>query len=135
MKTSIIQLSVFSAVLLTLTACGTGTPVPPDVTPTVPPGINPEPPVEPPVTPPTHEKYVIQLIATVHQDKAEGIKNQFLSRGYDARVSPLMSNGRLLYRVQIGSFDYEASGQQALHEMQTQYPMDTYLQGAIVKTP
>jgi len=132
MKKSIIHLSVFSAALLTLTACGTGTHVPPDVTPTVPPVINPEPPVTPPAN---QQTYVIQLIATAHQDKAEGIKNQFISRGYDARVSPLMSNGRLLYRVQIGNFDYEASGLQALNDMQAQYPMDTYLQGAIVKTP
>ncbi|MEZ5535529.1 MAG: SPOR domain-containing protein [Thiolinea sp.] len=132
-----IRFALLSAAIVTLSACApmTTTPVPDNTY--TPPVTEPDP--VPPVADPDpsmpQQQYVVQLTASSSQMKAEGIKNAFAARGYNAFVSPLMVNGRLLYRVQIGYYNNQADAAATLQHMRQQFPGDVYVADAIVKTP
>ena len=81
------------------------------------------------------EQYVVQLTASNSANKAERIREQFVNDGYNAFVSPLTVNGRVLHRVQIGMFNNMNDANMLLAQMRTQYPADPYVAGAIAKTP
>ena len=81
------------------------------------------------------EQYVVQLTASKSRQKAQNIKDQFAADGYNAFVSPLNLNGKLLHRVQIGMFNDQADAKMVLAQMQVKYPRDPYVAAAITKTP
>lgn len=130
------RFALLIAVAVSLSACAPMTPTP-DAPYTPPPANTPEPmpPVANPNPPLPQQQYVVQLTASSSQVKAEGIKNAFAANGYNAFVSPLMVNGRLLYRVQIGYYDSRADAGTALNQMRQQFPDDIYVAEAVVKTP
>ena len=106
--------------------------------PTMPPPAIPEP---TPIT--THvpiatapaAQYVVQLTASNSQKKAQNISDKFAADGYNAFVSPLNLNGKLLHRVQIGLFNDQADAKMVLAQMQVKYPLNPYVAAAITKTP
>ena len=81
------------------------------------------------------EQYVVQLTASNSQQKAQNIRNKFTADGYNAFVSPLTLNGKLLHRVQIGMFNDKEDAQMVLAQMKVKYPGDPYVAAAITKTP
>ena len=81
------------------------------------------------------EQYVVQLTASNSQQKAQKIRNKFAADGYNAFVSPLTLNGKLLHRVQIVMFNDKEDAQMVLAQMQVKYPSDPYVAAAITKTP
>jgi cell division septation protein DedD len=135
MNTTTTRFALLTAAVVTLSACAPMTPAPD--APYTPPVTQPDPvpPVANPNPPLPQQQYVVQLTASASQTKAEGIKNAFAANGYSAFVSPLMVNGRLLHRVQIGYYNNEADAEATLNQMRRQYPGDIYVADAIVKTP
>lgn len=134
------RLALLTSAIVTLSACAPMTPQP-QQPPYTPPVANPNP-VTPPVANPDptpnpvpQQQYVVQLTASASQAKAEGIKNAFVSKGYNAFVSPLMVNGRLLHRVQIGYYNDKNAADMTLNQMRQQNPGDIYVADAVVKTP
>lgn len=146
MNHKVITNSLITLTALTVSACmpASNGPVAPHThvttapAPTMPPPAAPEPmPVEtsvPVATAPT-EQYVVQLTASNSQQKAQNIRNKFTADGYNAFVSPLTLNGKLLHRVQIGMFNDKEDAQMVLAQMQVKYPSDPYVAAAITKTP
>lgn len=135
---TITRFALLTAAAVTLSACAPMTMTPaPDAPYTPPPATdpNPMPPVANPNPPVPQQQYVVQLTASSSQTKAEGIKNAFAANGYSAFVSPLMVNGRLLHRVQIGYYNNQADAEATLNHMRQQMPDDIYVAEAIVKTP
>lgn len=102
--------------------------------PIVPPSAVPEAVPVPVATAPA-EQYVVQLTASNSLNKARGISDRFVADGYNAFVSPLTSNGKLLHRVQIGMFNDKEDAAMVLAQMQVKYPNDPYVAAAITKTP
>ncbi|MEZ5449782.1 MAG: SPOR domain-containing protein [Thiolinea sp.] len=128
MNTTAIRLALLGICALTLGACST-------MNPTSLPDSSYTPPVDNPLPPVAQQKYVVQLTASSSQTKAEGIRNMFYGTHYNAFVSPLMVNGRLLHRVQIGYFNNEHDAYTTLAQLRQDYPRDVYVADAIVKTP
>ncbi len=136
--------SLLVATTLTLSACipanhgpaETHTHIATTPTPAMPVPAAPEPTFEPvSVATAPVEQYVVQLTASSSQSKAQTISDKFTADGYNAFVSPLTLNGRLLHRVQIGMFNDQADAKMVLAQMQVKYPNDPYVAGAITKTP
>ncbi|MGB0845579.1 MAG: SPOR domain-containing protein [Thiolinea sp.] len=118
---------------LTLSAC---TPMPHTATDPYTPIVNAPVPTAPETVPTTPlEQYVVQLTASNSQQKAQRISDKFAAEGYNAFVSPLTLNGRLLHRVQIGMFNNQDDANMVLAQMQSKYPADPYVAAAITKTP
>ena len=146
MNNKIITNSLLILTALTVSACmpASNGPVAPHThigtapTPIMPTPAEPEPtPIEtsiPVATAPT-EQYVVQLTASNNQQKAQNIRNKFAADGYNAFVSPLTLDGKLLHRVQIGMFNDQEDAQMVLAQMQVKYPADPYVAAAITKTP
>ena len=80
-------------------------------------------------------QYVVQLTASNSQQKAQNIRDKFAADGYNAFVSPLTLNGKLLHRVQIGMFNDQEDAKMVLAQMQVKYPGNPYVAAAITKTP
>lgn len=146
MNNKIILSSLLTLSALTLSACmpASNGPVAPHThvtaapTPVAPPPAAPEPtpaasPV--PVASAPIEQYVVQLTASNSERKAQSIKDKFAADGYNAFVSPLKLNGKLLHRVQIGMFNDQEDAKMVLAQMKTKYPRDPYVAAAITKTP
>lgn len=96
----------------------------------------PEPTYTPvPVATAPAEQYVVQLTASNSLKKAQNIKDKFATDGYNAFVSPLTLNGKLLHRVQIGMFNDQTDAKMVLAQMKVKYPSNPYVVGAITKTP
>lgn len=143
MNIKMTRLALLASTIVTLSACAPMTPQPQQPPYTPPPVTNPNPnpgPVTPPVTNPNpnpvpQQQYVVQLTASASQAKAEGIKSTFGGKGYNAFISPLMVDGRLLHRVQIGYYTDKNAAEMALNQLRQQNPNDAYVANAIVKTP
>ena len=105
---------------------------------TTPASIPPDPiatqPVSTPITT-AAEQYVVQLTASNSLQKAQNIRDKFAAEGYNAFVSPLNLNGRLVHRVQIGMLNDQGDANMVLAQMQVKYPGDPYVAEAITKTP
>nr|CAA6828384.1 MAG: Unknown protein [uncultured Thiotrichaceae bacterium] len=141
MNTTLTRFTLLASTIATLSACAPMAPQPgtsytPPVTssPVPHPNPNPTPPVANP-NPVPQQQYVVQLTASSSQTKAQNIRNTFAGKGYNAFVSPLMVNGRQLYRVQIGYYTNKADAEATLNQMRQQNPSDIYVEDAIVKTP
>jgi hypothetical protein len=83
-----------------------------------------------------NEVYVVQLIASSSKPKADRIRDQFVSDGYQAVVSTITSAAGLLHRVQIGAYSNEADALRVLNEMRLRYKGagNVHVNNAVVKT-
>ena len=131
-NTKISAITLLITATLTLGACapmpqGSVDPYAPTVT-APPPTINPS-----PATP--LQPYVVQLTASNSASKAKRISSEFTSKGYNAFVSPLEVNGKILHRVQVGMFDNANDAKRVLAQMKIKDPSDPYLADAVAKTP
>ena len=140
MKTTQWKIAILAANLTTLTACtaipttgSSQTPLQAAVSTdtTVNETVN----LTPAESPVAQQQYVVQLTASASAVKAEGIKNRFAGEGYQAFVSPLMIDDKLLHRVQIGYYNQEHDAKSVLAHLQQHYPDNRYVADAVVKTP
>jgi cell division septation protein DedD len=79
------------------------------------------------------KEFVVQLIASSSQAKANQIKTTFAREGYATSVNPLVVNGKTLYRVQIGPYATEAEAQAVLTKMKQRYQRNGYVKNAVIK--
>ena len=76
--------------------------------------------------------YVVQLIASISQQKANNISNTFRSGGYNMIQNSVMRNGRTLHRVQVGPYSSKTDAQSALAQMRNQYRHNELVAAAFV---
>jgi hypothetical protein len=78
--------------------------------------------------------FVVQLIASNSPEKAESIKNQYFSDGYNAFVNNDLAQGygEPLYRVQIGPYMNKSEAENVLAQMRSRYPYDDLVTQAII---
>lgn len=77
--------------------------------------------------------HVVQFLSSQNAEKAEGIKNTLMMRGFPAFVSIHEAQGTSLYQVQIGPFNSHFKAHDAKRQVIHQYPQYGFLKDAIVK--
>jgi cell division septation protein DedD len=81
----------------------------------------------------TNQKgFVVQLIASISQQKASNIKNTFASEGYPAIQNTIERNGQTLYRVQIGPYATKEEAKTLLNKMRRRYKRNIYVNAAFI---
>lgn len=80
------------------------------------------------------EQYVVQLIASANEQKAQSIQREFTGEGYQVYVSPKVVAGQTLHRVQVGPYSTKADAYSMLESMRRRYLSNAYVSGAVVKT-
>ena len=76
--------------------------------------------------------FVVQLIASISQEKATGIKETFAAEGYPAIQNSIDRNGQILYRVQIGPYATKSEARAVLHKMRQRYQRNPYVDVAFI---
>ncbi|MCK5918955.1 MAG: SPOR domain-containing protein [Cocleimonas sp.] len=79
-----------------------------------------------------HQGFVVQLIASSSQQKANTVKNTFLTEGYSVIQNNIKTNGRVLYRVQIGPYTTQGEARAVLAKMKTRYRRNAHVNTAII---
>jgi septal ring-binding cell division protein DamX len=81
----------------------------------------------------THQTgFVVQLIASISQEKATGIKETFAAEGYPAIQNSIERNGQILYRVQIGPYATKSEARAMLNKMRQRYQHNPYVDVAFI---
>ncbi len=78
--------------------------------------------------------YVVQLIASASQARADQVKDEFTKEGYRAAVNSIEVNGKQVHRVQIGAYGTEADAQRVLNQIKRRYLRNEHVKNAVVKT-
>ena len=78
--------------------------------------------------------YVVQLIASASEARANQVKKEFATEGYQAVVNSIEVNGKAVHRVQVGSYGTEADAQRVLAQMKRRYQRNEHVKNAVVKT-
>ena len=77
--------------------------------------------------------HFVQFLSSQNPEKAEGIKNTLIMRGFPAFVKIKNHQGRPFYQVQIGPFSSHSIASNAKLKVIHQYPQYDFLRDAIVK--
>ncbi len=95
-----------------------------------PPRAAPPPPavVASPATP--AEGFVIQVLSTREEAKANRILTQLSQGGYPAFLSPVEVGSQVQYRVRIGPYAERAAAEKAGQEVNRKYKLDTWITAA-----
>lgn len=76
--------------------------------------------------------FVVQLIASISEEKARGIKETFIAEGYSAIQNRIDHNGQILYRVQIGPYTTRNEAIVVLNKMRRRYQRNPYVDVAFI---
>jgi len=76
--------------------------------------------------------FVVQLIASISEEKATGIKETFAAEGYPAIQNSIDRNGQTLYRVQIGPYGTKSEANAMLNKMRRRYQHNPYIDVAFI---
>ncbi len=83
-------------------------------------------------TNPDHLGFVVQLTATISQDKANELYNTFSAEGYHVIQNTIERAGRTLYRVQIGPYASKNDAKNGLLKLKRRYKRNPYVRSAFV---
>ncbi|MCK5903598.1 MAG: SPOR domain-containing protein [Cocleimonas sp.] len=76
--------------------------------------------------------YSIQLLATSSASRATKLKKVMKQEGYDAFISKLTKEGKVLYRVKIGNFRSRNSAEKAQEQMKQRYQKNVDVQASFI---
>jgi hypothetical protein len=76
--------------------------------------------------------FVVQLIASISEEKATRIKETFATEGYPAIQNSIDRNGQILYRVQIGPYTAKSEARAILNKMRRRYQRNPYVDVAFI---
>lgn len=82
---------------------------------------------------PKKKGFVVQLTASISQQKADTINTTFIAEGYPVIQNNIETNGQVLYRVQIGPYATQGEAKAVLNKMKKRYRRNTYVNSAIIK--
>jgi septal ring-binding cell division protein DamX len=81
---------------------------------------------------PNQRGFVVQLTASISQQKANTVKNTFVAEGYPIIQNNIKTNGRILYRVQVGPYATQGEARAVLNKMRKRYKRNPYVNRAII---
>ncbi len=81
---------------------------------------------------PNQRGFVVQLTASASQQKANMVKNTFVAEGYPVIQNNIETNGRILYRVQVGPYATQGEASAVLNKMRKRYRRNPYVNSAII---
>lgn len=67
------------------------------------------------------EKFTIEIAKMGSREQAEAMIKSLAQKGLDAYYTPLLRDGRVIYRVRYGMFDTEASAKTAMKSLQAKH--------------
>ncbi len=70
-------------------------------------------------------KFTIEIAKMGSREQAETMIKSLAQKGLDAYYTPLLKDGRVIYRVRYGMFDSEASAKSAMKSLQTKHGLKT----------
>jgi hypothetical protein len=70
-------------------------------------------------------KFTIEIAKMTSREQAESMIKSLAQRGLDAYYTPLLKDGRVIYRVRYGMFDTESNAKSAMKSLQTKLGLKT----------
>jgi|GEM_PF-2521698 len=66
-------------------------------------------------------KFTIEIAKMGNREQAETVIKSLAQKGIDAYYTPLLKDGRVIYRVRFGMFDTEVSAKAAMKSLQSKH--------------
>jgi len=66
-------------------------------------------------------KFTIEIAKMGSREQAESMIKSLAQKGLDAYYTPLLKDGRVIYRVRLGMFDTEVSAKSAMKSLQSKH--------------
>ncbi|MCP3963230.1 MAG: SPOR domain-containing protein [bacterium] len=104
------------------------TPPPPRAAP--PPPRQTPPPPRPAATADPREGFVIQVLSTRDEARANRVLGQLRQGGYTVFLSPVQVGTQVNYRVRVGPFEQRPAADQTAREVNDKYKLDTWVTAA-----
>ncbi len=76
--------------------------------------------------------YVIQVLATSSKGKADGVRQSIAVDGYPAFVAQAKVDGKMVYRVRVGTYPGKGDASSVQNKMKARYAQNQYVQNSFV---